>query len=280
MSDGTITEEIITAIRSALVDSVNNIIQYIPQLIIGLVIVLIGWIIARIVRFLLTRFLGGVKFDDVVKGLGFAEGLERIKQTPTAIVGSVVFWTLFLNFLLFALEAVQLGRALKPLRDLINSIPLFIAATTIMIIGIVIARFVGKIISTGLESAGMTDINGTIGNLVQYVIMIMVGIVAVQLIGLDVGVMTDLLLALVIVLTAGIALAFGLGGRDITRNILAGYYAREMFKVGDRVLVDGANDEEGVITGIGTINVEVETVDGRIIIPNTHLTQSAIRTKN
>ena len=272
-----ITEEIISAIRESLLDSIEGIVQYIPELIIGGIIALIGWIIARIIRFLLTRFLGGVKFDDAVKGLGFTEGLERIKQTPTSIISLVVFWTIFLNFLLVALERVQLGGALKPLRDLINSIPLFIAATVTMIIGIVIARFVGKIISAGLESAGLTDINATIGNLVQYVIMIMVGVVALQLIGLDAGVMTNLLLALVIVLTSGIALAFGLGGRDITRNILAGYYAREMFKVGDRVLVDSQGSEEGIITGIGTVNVEIETNNGRIIIPNTNLTEQAVR---
>lgn len=274
MSEGTITDDIISAIRDSLIDSVTQIAQYIPELIIGFVIALIGWLLARIIRFLLTRFLRGVKFDDVIKGLGFTEGLERIKQTPTSIVSSVVFWTIFLNFLLAALEQVQLGDALKPLRDLINSIPLFITATIIMVIGIVIARFVGKIISAGLESAGLTDINATIGSLVQYVIMIMVGVVALQLLGLDVGVMTDLLLALVIVLTAGIALAFGLGGRDITRNILAGYYAREMFHTGDQITVEG---ERGTITGIGTVNVEIETRSGHIVLPNTQLTQEVVR---
>ena len=73
---------------------------------------------------------------------------------------------------------------------------------------------------------------------------------------------------------AGFALALGLGGRDIARNVLASYYIREQYKLGEKIIVDG---QEGTLDAVGAVNSEISVENGRIIVPNTHLTESATK---
>ena len=85
---------------------------------------------------------------------------------------------------------------------------------------------------------------------------------------------TSLLTNVVTIAVAGLGLAFGLGGRDVAHNALAGYYAREVYRLGNTLVIDG---EEGILEAIGTLNAEIAVGNGRVIIPNTQLTGS--RTK-
>jgi small-conductance mechanosensitive channel len=85
-----------------------------------------------------------------------------------------------------------------------------------------------------------------------------------------------LLTNLVTLMVGGLALAFGLGGRDVARNVLAGFYAREQFATGDTLLIDG---EEGTLEGIGTLNTEIHVDEVRLIVPNTRLTEAASESK-
>ncbi len=277
-SGQSIPEQIISTVRGTLTDSIQGIVDYIPTFILGLGILLLGWLIAKLVRWIVGRVLNGVGFDKAIESAGLTEGLKQanVKQTPSGIVAAIAYWTILLNIMLAALKVMQFGEALVPLQNFINKIPAFIAAAIVFVIGAIASKFIGQIVSAALAGVGL-DIHDTLGNLVRYFIMAIVTIVALQLIGLPVDLMNQILLAMIVIIAAGIALAFGLGGRQITSNVLAGFYAREMFSVGDQLIVDG---EEGVLAGLGTVNAEVETNNGRVTIPNTRLTGESIRKIN
>jgi small-conductance mechanosensitive channel len=81
----------------------------------------------------------------------------------------------------------------------------------------------------------------------------------------------------VTIIVAALALAFGLGGRDIARNALAGNYARDVYQLGDRLVIDGLG---GTPDTIGTLNTEIAIPSGRLVIPNTQLTESKIEVLN
>jgi small-conductance mechanosensitive channel len=92
--------------------------------------------------------------------------------------------------------------------------------------------------------------------------------------GIDAQILITIFTNVITITVAGLALAFGLGGRDVARNVLAGYYAREQYHAGDVIVING---DEGVLEGIGTMNAEIRVGDDILIVPNTRLTNTAVK---
>ena len=85
-----------------------------------------------------------------------------------------------------------------------------------------------------------------IANGVRIILLGIVVIVVLQQMGIESQILTDIFVYVVAILLAGLALAFGLGGRGVVRNVLAGFYAREMYALGDTIAIDEA---EGTLEG-------------------------------
>lgn len=268
-------DQIVETVSSTTMGLINTIIQFIPGLILGLIVLGIGYLLSRILRSVVQKLAEKLKLDKFVESLGFTEGLERvnIKQPPSVMLATIVYWFILLNFLLAALQKMQFGTIVLPLQQFIFKFPAFIAALITIVLGAMLARVVGRVVSGALSGIGL-EIHEVLGNIVRYLILCIVFIIALQQIGLDVELLKNLFGTTLLILIAGVALAFGLGGNSVTRNVLAGFYAREIFKIGDILMIDG---EEGVLEGIGTINSELRTSNGVTTIPNCRLTDETIK---
>lgn len=113
----------------------------------AVVILLIAWLIAAILRWAVRKVLGAFRLDDRVRSPGL-----------TNIVASIVFWLTILIFLPSALSALGATSILEPLNALIASIlawiPQIIAAAVILIIGVFIARLLRQIVTGALQAIG------------------------------------------------------------------------------------------------------------------------------
>ena len=116
-----------------------------------------------------------------------------------------------------------------------------------------------------------------VGQGVNVLLIIMIVIVVLEQLGINASIMANIFTNVITLAVAGLALAFALGGRDVTRNVLAGFYAREQYKMGDQVVIDG---EAGTLEAIGTLNAEIQMEGKRLIVPNTVLTETAVIIKN
>lgn len=252
----------------------NGVIAFVPSLFSALVVLLIGWIIARVVRYIIERVGKLFRFDSIVERTGLASNLSE-KRTPTQIAGIFIFWLIFLNFLLTAFDILGLSQAVEPLRALIAFLPQLIVGFILLIIGALLARFIADAVEVGVSNMGI-EFGKAIAGAVRIILLGIVVIIVVQQMGIEAQLLSDVFTYVVVVLLAGMALAFGLGGRSVVRNVLAGFYARELYVLGDTVLVEG---EEGTLEGIGTLNSEITLNDERLVVPNTHLTEKVVRVR-
>ncbi len=262
--------EIIETIQSSFINLVEAILGYLPALGTGLLILVIGWLVARLARGLVNQIANRLGFDRLVERTGLTQGLRQadIRQTPTQLAAALVFWILFLNFLLAALNRLGLSEAVQPLQDFIAFLPSIVAGLVTLILGALAAQFIGRAVQGAVAGMGI-EFHQTVGNLVRLLLMGVVVIIVIEQMGLDVTLLSNLFTSTLTIVVAGLALAFGLGGREVARNVLAGYYARELFQVGDTVVVDGA---EGTLEAIGTLNAEIRVGSDRLTVPNTRLT--------
>ncbi len=262
-------------LQTAFANLFRQILAFLPALFTAVLLGLAGWIIARVLAAVARRIGVRVGLDEAVDRTGISEGLARarIRARASDIISRLVFWLVFLSFFLVALETMGLSVAVAPLQGLIAYLPRVIAAALAVIIGSILAQVFGRTAQAGAASVGVEFDQG-IGRIVQGLILIIAVVVAIDQLGLDVTLLTNLFTNLLTIIIAGLALAFGLGGREIARNVLNGYYARETFPLGETVIVE---KEEGVLDAIGSVNAEIRIGQERLVVPNSWLVEGRVK---
>ena len=261
--------------RVVFADLINGVINYLPKLLLGVVILAAGWLIARLLAAMIRKLAHKIGVDSAVVRSGLADDLAQaeIRQSASELIGSLFFWLIFLSSVPLALDHMGLATLISPLQVLVSYLPRLLAAIIVVIVGSLLAQLLGQGTKALAINLGIEFHQGMERTVRTFFLVIAV-IVAIQQMGFDVSLLTNSLTNIIAITLAGLALAFGLGGRDIVRNVLAGHYVREYLTLGDHLEVDGV---QGTLEGIGTISAEVSVEGERMVIPNTRLTETQIK---
>ena len=241
---------------------VESIIAATPHVILAIVLLIAALLVAKITERTLRAFLVRLKFDTLLGKVGVDEGLGRIgvRQEMSRFLPRVVYWLLLFLFAKTAADALGLEAISSAIGTFMAYLPNVVAAVLILLVGTALSQFAGRAVSEAAENSGI-DYASSLGGLVSGLLLLVVGIMAISQLRID----TDIVRLVIAALLAGFALAFGLsiglGSRDITRNILAGFYARKTFDVGSELEVAG---ERGTLTSITPTQTILEQ-DGRTV---------------
>src|SRR5215203_270976 len=122
--------------------------SYIPQLIGAILVLIVGYIVAKLLQAVVTRLLGAIGFEHWMERGGIKQFFERAetRQTPTSILGTLVFWFVFIIAIVMATDALGIRQVSVVLAELIAYIPSVIAALLILILAALLANFLaGKV---------------------------------------------------------------------------------------------------------------------------------------
>ncbi|MGB2954782.1 MAG: mechanosensitive ion channel domain-containing protein [Anaerolineales bacterium] len=246
-----------------------------PAIIMNLLLILIGWGVARLLTWLVKRFIIRIGLNEAFERTVIAQELKKIKsdQTLADITSKLTFWLVWLYIIFIVLSASDLNVGLTPIAGIVSYLPRLFIAFLILVIGVLVAQFIGHWVQVSVAATG-AEYHQALGKGTRLLIIVLVVITAIEAIGVNLTPVTNAITNIITILIAGIALAFGVGARNIVGNILAGYYARENFKVGDQINIDG---EIGTLEAIGVVNSEMNTPDSYIIFPNSNLTDKAVK---
>ncbi|MGE4407816.1 mechanosensitive ion channel family protein [Pseudomonas sp.] len=235
---------------------------FIPRLFGALVVVLLGFVVAKLLDTLLSKVLAKVGLDRLMAGTGLTKLLGRagIRIPVSALIGKVVYWFVLLIFLVSAAESLGLERVSATLDMLTLYVPKVLGAALILLAGVLLAQLLSGLVRGAAEGVGLDYANGLARIAQGLVIIISISVAIGQL-----EVKTELLnyVIAIVLITVGlaVALAFGLGSRELVGQILAGIYVRELYEVGQRVKLA---DVEGQIEEIGTVKTLLLTDDGEL----------------
>lgn len=249
--------------------------DWLPQLAGAVAILVLGLVLAWILGNLTTRLLAGVGLDRVAARLGVHEALGRTGHAPAAslVVGRVVRIVLALVVVVAAVSTLGIAGIEPSLNQLLLYLPRLIAALVLLAAGFV----VGKLIGTWVDRlARQLAVEAPLGSIACALVIGIFVLTALAQLGVPTGIAVVLggIALLVVGLTA--ALAFGLGGRDVARELSAGRYVSSSFALGERISVDSI---EGEIVGFEAVVVILQRADGRIVrIPNHVLLHSVVTT--
>jgi small-conductance mechanosensitive channel len=269
-----IYQTIVAALRAALSDVYHRVAQFLPNLISALLILLIGWVIAKSAELILRRMLQALHLDQSAARRGVDRTLHElgITHAPAWLLGRIVFWVLLILFLMPALKTLQLGYISQLVGQFVSYLPNLLAATLIFLIGLAVARVLAGSVTAAARNANL-EYATAVGTFVRYFLSLIVVILALAQIGVQTAILTNIFIVLIISLGLALALGLGLGSRAVVANILAGAFVREHFPVGREIQVQGVS---GRIVSIGAVGTTVESAGREITFPNSLLLENVI----
>ncbi len=202
-------------------DALSRLFSFLPQLVGAIIILIIGYIVAKVLQAVVGRVLQGIGFDGWMEKGGIKQFFDRAQTnyTPATVIGRLVFWFVFIIALTMAADALGIPQVSEVLGQLIAFIPNIIAAILILILAALLANFVSGIVRGATGS-------GLLASVAQYAIIVYAAFAALTQLGIAVQLTANTFLILLGAVALAAALAFGLGGRDLARDILQRAYNR------------------------------------------------------
>ena len=259
-------------LAAAVTASLSQILAFLPTIILSIMLLGLGYLLARVVSIATIRFLQLVGFDRMLSRTAVQTLLERsgTKQKVSEFLGMTGFWIIFLVFLIKASDTLGLTMASDALTGLANYIPKIMIAILILILGIIAANFVRELITMTCSSAGIT--HGTmVAQAVYVAVVLLIVVTAIDALGIDTELLNNTIVILLAGLIGGAALSFGLGSRNAVANLIAAHYLSPVVRIGMTVKI---GETQGTVVAVTPISVVVETREGRVIIPASQFSES------
>ena len=238
---------------------------FIPRLFGALLVVALGFVVAKVLDTLLSKVLAKIGLDRVVAGTGVTKLLGRggIRIPVSALLGKIVYWFVLLIFLVSAAESLGLARVSATLDMLALYVPKVFGAGLILLVGILLAQVVNGLVRGAAEGVGLEYASG-LGRIAQGLVIIIIISVAIGQLEVKTELLNYVIAIALISVGLAVALALGLGSRSLVSQILAGIYVRELYEVGQRISVEHMQ-LEGSIEEIGTAKTLVLSDDGELV---------------
>jgi hypothetical protein len=193
-----------------------DVMQFLPQLVIAMLILVVGWIVGGMLGKLVTKGFHTLKLDTALDKAGVDDLSERAGYSfrPGQFVGSLVKWFVILVFAIVAFDILGLNQVTVFAREVVlGYLPQVFAAALILFVGVLVAQLAKDLLMGALRGAGSKNVE-MYGKL-TYALVLAFSIMAVlnQLRIAD-ELVEILFMGIVFALSLGAGLAFGLGGRD------------------------------------------------------------------
>ena len=190
--------------------------EFILNVLLVVVILIIGWVISNIIKTLVTKGLRIVRLDDLSDRIELDSILEKggIKLTLSEMIGEICYWVAILITVVVAINAVGLTTAAELLNRIILYVPNIITGIFILILGMFVATLLNNIVQTAASNAGLGQAK-LLGNIAQIVVMVFAAAITLEQLGIGAKIIELTISIILGSVGLAVALAFGLGCKDL-----------------------------------------------------------------
>ncbi|MDP2970761.1 MAG: hypothetical protein Q8P64_16370 [Deltaproteobacteria bacterium] len=220
-----------TAIVASFDKFLGKVVTFLPNLLAMITILVIGFITAWVIKTLLLRFLKAIQFDRVSERWGLTHVLSRggMAYSPASLVSRFFYWVIVLTTLILGINALEVAATQNFIAKFFNYLPNLFAAILILIVGYLIAIFLGQAALIAAVNAQM-DSAKLLSRSVRWFIIILSLTMALY----HLGIAEKVIVAAFSITFGGIvlalAIAFGWGGRDLAKDFLERIYRTKQKK--------------------------------------------------
>jgi hypothetical protein len=215
-------------ILEPLKNMLNTVAVYLPFLFGAILILFIGWVVAKTLSALVLRALDRLKFNEFSTKLGLSELLSKggLSIAPSNLIAAFVYWVLMIIVLATTLQAVGLEIAAKLLERVTGYVPNVIAAVFVMIVGMFLANFVSGIVRAAANNVNLGRAE-LLAGITKAAILVFTVVSALEQLNIVTFFVTTTFQIFFGAVCFALALAFGLGGKDLAARILWDLYNQQ-----------------------------------------------------
>jgi hypothetical protein len=249
--------------RTTITDALRSLAGYLPYLFAALLLLVIGWVVARILRALFIRLGSGL--NRLLERVNQPAGMRRLRlsQPVLTLIGNVIFWVVILVFAAMAARIGRLDAFTSWLDRIVEYLPTLVAGGLIALAGYLVSTLVRDVVTTTVASTGSNQAE-LFGFATQSAVFLTAVVIGLDQIGIDVTFLITLLGIVVGGLLLGIVFAFGFGARAFVGNLIASQQIQRLLEPGTVVEVGG---QQGQVLEINATTVVLITERGRLIVP-------------
>lgn len=192
---------------------------YLPQFVAGLLILLVGLLIAGVIKQVVLGFFSLIKIEKLATEAHVPTSYD-VKVWPE-LVGELLRWTVLILFIVAAVETWGIKSVSGVLNQLLLYLPNVFVAVVMGIVGLVVGNLVSDVVKHTSKSLG-AHMAGTVATMARYAIFIFTALLVLHQLGVAADLIRILFTGIVAMLALAGGLAFGLGGQDTARDVLKG----------------------------------------------------------
>lgn len=246
-----------------------------PKVIGGIIFIVASYFILKLILFITKYILKISKIENLKKALNDSDALKNssIEVDPAKIIIQFVKCFVVLLIIVIGADIFGLTVVSNQIGRIIDYLPQFFSAVIIFAGGFYLANYIRSIVRGLIKSI---DFNGAkiISNIIFYLILIFTIITALNQAGVNTDLITNNLSVILGSIFLTLAIAFGLGSKDIIYRLLLSFYTNRNFEIGDRIIID--DEVKGVIVSINNICMVIQTADEKIVYPIKMITDKKI----
>jgi len=202
-------------------EMLTKIMAYLPVLLGALVILIIGWLVAKAIQRVVDWLLKTVRFDMMADKAGISEVLRKgnLKTNAREVVSGLVYWLIMIMVLVMVVNALGLPKASDILASLFAYIPKVIGALFVLVVAMFLANFVSGIVRTAAGNANLPQPE-ILAGISRWAIIIFAVTISLEQLGIASLLVTATFNIILGGIVLALALAFGLGGKDAAARYL------------------------------------------------------------
>lgn len=242
-----------------------DIIKVSPKIFGAIAILIIGWLVTKLVVYIIKKALTLAKADTIDDKINEIElfGDKKLNFNIIKFVSKLVKWLMYIIILVIISDFLNLRMISEQIGNLLNYIPKLLTALVIFTVGLLFANLVKKSLKSLFESMELSG-SKFISQAVFFIILIFISITALNQAGVDTEIVTSNITLILSAFLVAFALAFGFGAREMVSNLLKAFYTRKTYEVGQVIKFDNV---EGEIVSVNDISMTLKTASGTLIVP-------------
>src|SRR6516162_7987439 len=196
------------------------VLQFLPRLVAMVIIFVVGWVVAWVIEVILRRLLLLVRLNKLFESKGVTQLLTQAAlPSPAEIISRIAFWTVWVCFMLVGVNALGILALQHEISSFVSLMPQFVVALLILLFGFLAANFFSRAALLAAVNANSRSPR-LFSSFVRFLILLFAVTMALERIGLGRGLVLVAFSVSFGAIMMGLAIAFGLGGRNVARRIL------------------------------------------------------------
>jgi hypothetical protein len=199
----------------------TKIMAYIPVLLSALVILIVGWLVAKAIKRTVDWLLKLIRFDALADKAGISKILKKgnLEISAGEVISSLVYWLIVIMVLVMTVDALGLPKASDVLASLFAYVPKVIASLLVLVVAMFLASFVSGIVRTAAGNANLPKPEMFAG-VSRWAIIIFAVTISLEQLGIASLLVTTTFNIILGGVCLALAIAFGLGGKDTVAKYL------------------------------------------------------------